>query len=171
MKLCEMTLCHKIYEQVQSILPAYEGVKAAWEKRKEVHPSGEIMFLDVSCPWKSHVNKIEEENETQGEMKFVLYKDGRGMHRIQCVPKKVGEFGDRCSLAESFRGLRDEALSKAVGITDGAFCHATGFIGGAWSLESVIKMGEMSIEAQKAKEAEVKTNGFVEPEEKKQRVE
>lgn len=46
MKLCEMTLCHKVYEQVQSIIPAFEGVKAAWEKRKEVHASGEVMFLD-----------------------------------------------------------------------------------------------------------------------------
>lgn len=128
-------------------MPAYEGVKAAWEKRKEVHPSGELMYLEISCPWKGHLNKIEEEAETFGELKFVLYKDGRGMFRIQAVPAKVGEFGDRCSLAEAFRGLRDDELSKAVGITDGGFVHATGFIGGAWSMESVVKMGEMSIDA------------------------
>ena len=132
-------------------MPAYEGVKAAWDARKEVHPSGELMYLEISCPWKGHVNKIEEENDVFGELKFVLYKDGRGMYRIQAVPKKVGEFGDRVSLAEQFRGLRGDELSKAVGVTDAEFCHASGFIGGAWSMPSVIKMAEISIAA--AKEA------------------
>lgn len=71
------------------------------------------------------------------------------MYRIQAVPLKVGEFGDRVSLHEKFRGLRGEDLSKAVGVSDAEFCHATGFIGGAWSMESVIKMAEMSIEGAK----------------------
>lgn len=54
-------------------------------------------------------------------------------------------FANRVSIHKDYRGLRGEELSKAAGITDGEFVHAAGFIGGAWSLESVIKMAEESL--------------------------
>lgn len=38
------------------------------------------------------------------------------------------------------RGLRGEELSKVAGVTDAEFVHAAGFIGGAWSTESAIKI-------------------------------
>jgi uncharacterized UPF0160 family protein len=38
-------------------------------------------------------------------------------------------------------------LANKSGIADIKFVHASGFIGGAASLESVLKMGHLSIEA------------------------
>lgn len=46
-----------------------------------------------------------------------------------------------------FKGLRDDELSKAAGIPDGVFVHMTGFIGGAKSKDSAIKLAIMSLDA------------------------
>ena len=90
------------------------------------------------------MNNIEKENDIYGSTKFVFFKDGRGMYRIQAV--SVGNsFENRVSIHKDYRGLRGEELSKAAGITDGEFIHAAGFIGGAWSIESCLKMAEASL--------------------------
>jgi len=67
------------------------------------------------------------------------------MFRVQALPAELGKFDNRVSLAEEMRGLRGEELNKAAGLTDGEFVHASGFIGGAWSKESAIKMAELSM--------------------------
>jgi len=67
------------------------------------------------------------------------------MVRVQAMPAKVGQFDNRISLSKSFRGLRGEEFSKIAGVTDAEFCHASGFIAGAWSVESCIKFAEISI--------------------------
>mmetsp|Transcript_100945 Transcript_100945/g.139286 ORF Transcript_100945/g.139286 Transcript_100945/m.139286 type:complete len:83 (+) Transcript_100945:924-1172(+) len=72
-------------------------------------------------------------------------KDARNMYRVQTVPPKLGSFDMRVPLAEAWRGKRQGDLNEASGLTDGEFVHKSGFIGGAWSQESVIKMAELSI--------------------------
>jgi uncharacterized UPF0160 family protein len=68
--------------------------------------------------------------------------------RIQGVPKKEGSFELRCPLKEAWRGIKDDQkLKELSGINDITFVHATGFIGGAVSIESTLKMGEMSMES------------------------
>ena len=61
------------------------------------------------------------------------------------VPISETSFENRCPIHKDYRGLRNDDLNKAAGITDGEFVHATGFICGAWSIESLIKMGEVSL--------------------------
>ena len=67
------------------------------------------------------------------------------MYRVQALPAKIGKFTNRISLAANMRGLRGEELNKVSGLTDAEFVHASGFIGGAWSKESVITMALNSI--------------------------
>ncbi len=68
------------------------------------------------------------------------------MHRIQTVPPKGSGYGMRVPLCKAWRGLRAQELKTITeGITDMEFVHHSGFIGGAWSLESVIKMAELSV--------------------------
>ena len=93
---------------------------------------------------------LEKEKELVGHIKFAFFKDGRGMVRIQALPAKIGQFDNRVSIAKPFRGLRGEELSKAAGVTDAEFVHAAGFIGGAWSVESAIKMAEASLKEHNA---------------------
>ena len=54
-------------------------------------------------------------------------------------------FTNRVSLCQAYRGLRGDALNKAAGVADAEFVHAAGFVGGAWSLESALKMVEASL--------------------------
>ena len=69
------------------------------------------MWFETSCPWKSHLLDIERENNLEGHIKFVFFKDGRGMFRVQALPAKgEGTFENRISLATNFRGLRGEEL-------------------------------------------------------------
>ena len=68
------------------------------------------------------------------------------MWRVIAIPaKRVGGFDNRVSICKSYRGLRGEELEKATGCIDAEFCHTAGFIGGAWSRESAIKMAEASV--------------------------
>jgi len=73
------------------------------------------------------------------------------MYRIITVPPKLGSFDMRVALAEAWRGKRQDDLNQVSGLTDGEFVHKSGFIGGAWSLKSVIAMAEMSIKEHEEK--------------------
>lgn len=47
----------------------------------------------------------------------------------------------------AWSGLRDEELQKVSGVHDATFVHNSGFIGGAKSLQSALRMAEMSLAA------------------------
>ena len=53
----------------------------------------------------------------------------------------------RIPLKEQWRGLRDTELREVSGFDDAVFVHATGFIGGAKTQQSAVRMAELSIEA------------------------
>ena len=67
------------------------------------------------------------------------------MWRVLTLAPKPGSFEMRVPIKKEWRGLRDEELKKVSGFEDIEFVHNTGFIGGAWSLETVLKMAEMSL--------------------------
>jgi len=80
-----------------------------------------------------------------GAVKFVLFVDSSGMHRIQAVTKEGTLFTNRVSLPEPWRGLRDAELVAASGIAGCRFVHATGFIGGADTFEAVQEMATKAL--------------------------
>jgi uncharacterized UPF0160 family protein len=67
------------------------------------------------------------------------------MFRVQAVSKSSSSFENRVSLCKAYRGLRGDALNEASGLPDCEFVHAAGFIGGAWSKDTAIKMAENSL--------------------------
>lgn len=71
-----------LYNMVNVSLPAREIVQRSWDARQQFHPSGEFMWMEPMCPWKEHVVSIEREQNQEGLIKFVFYKDGRGMVRL-----------------------------------------------------------------------------------------
>ena len=131
----------KVHGQVKVMMPAKALVKDVFANRKAFHDSGNFIMFKEHCPWREHLLKIEVEEGQEGAVKFAFFQDMRGMWRIQAIPQKSGSFENRISICEAYRGTRDDELNQKAGITDGAFVHAAGFIGGAWSLESCIKMG------------------------------
>ena len=129
-----------------SWIPAKTIVAKAFENRFNVDKSGEILILDQFCPWKEHLYNIEKENNAEGEIKFVLFKDSTGKWRVSTVSVTSTSFEFRLGLPEELRGLRDEELSKAAGVEGCIFIHAAGFIGGAQTEEAVLKLARMSLD-------------------------
>ena len=90
---------------------------------------------------------IEKDAGEVGRIKYVLYPDrGSKSWRIQAVPAESGSFLSRKPLKEAWRGLRDNELAVLTGIKDIRFVHHTGFIGGAQTYESVLKMAILCLE-------------------------
>jgi uncharacterized UPF0160 family protein len=66
---------------------------------------------------------------------------------LQCVPPGPGSFDQRKSMPDSWKGLRDDALSAACGVPGGVFVHASGFIGGNATYEGVLEMARKAVAA------------------------
>ena len=72
------------------------------------------------------------------------------MNIVQAIPKKSGNFfRNRISLLQAYRGLKGNELNNVSGLNDTEFVHVSGFIGGAWSQESAIKIAEESVKSYK----------------------
>jgi len=96
---------------------------------------------DTHFAWKGPLFDYEEENGCPGQIKYVFFTDSNGMWRIQTVGVRGGDsFSQRVPLHADWRGLRADELAAKSGIADIKFVHASGFIGGAGSLESVLLM-------------------------------
>jgi uncharacterized UPF0160 family protein len=127
-------------------------VKEFVQKRKSFHPSGKIIHLEKNCAWKEALIKVEKEMEIEGEILFAIYKNITGdSYRVSTIPLEPGSFEFRLGLNEEWRGQSMEQLRKTSGIEDMVFCHHSGFIGGAVSLESALKMAVTSMEKKKEK--------------------
>ena len=122
-----------------------DGYWSALESRV----SGRVLKLESRCPWKEHLNEIEDEmGLTDGEGKsilYVVYSDDKGQWRIQCVPQSPESFVSRKPLPASWRGVRDEDLSSVAGIEGCVFCHASGFIGGNRTLDGALQMVDKAL--------------------------
>lgn len=126
---------------------AMPAVKKAVLGATETHPSGRVIFFGAPISWKDALFKVEKELKLEGHILFVLYPDNEsGTYRVQAVGQSSGSFTLRQPLKAEWRGIRDEELAAVSGIADIIFCHQSGFIGGAKTLASALKMAELSIE-------------------------
>lgn len=105
-----------------------------------------ILVLEQACPWKDHLFDIERELSKEGLIQFVLFPLNNEGWRVQAVPVSKGSFSLRTPLKKEWRGMIDlEALKKLSGIDDIVFCHNNGFIGGAKTVESALRMAKESL--------------------------
>ncbi len=109
-------------------------------------------FIKAAIKEAENVVELEAYAETVGDDgvlvmdKNVPFKDFIRNHpKIKRVvyPRAEDQFGVFCNgnenhLPERFRGLRTEELNAASGLTDTIFCHKSGFMAVALSLESVL---------------------------------
>ncbi|ORZ19596.1 metal-dependent protein hydrolase [Absidia repens] len=143
-------LSQYIKNLVLSWLPARTLVVEALDRRQEVHPSGQVIALERSCPWKEHLMDLEKEQGlADTPILYVLYPESSvdGNWRIQCVPTRPEGFENRKSLPEAWRGFRDQELSQISKIDGCIFVHAGGFIGGNKSRHGAYEMARLSVEA------------------------
>lgn len=129
--------------------PAKPIVRDAILNRQTVSSTGMIILLSSFCPWKDHLFTLEKEMGLDVKIQFVVFKDNGGQgYRVQAVNLK-DSFELRTPLKADWRGIPDlDQLKKVSKIQDIVFCHNSGFIGGARSMESSVLMAELSLAGQ-----------------------
>jgi uncharacterized UPF0160 family protein len=133
--------CQQAYAEARALSLVLAAARTAEDPR--------VIVLDRKLPWEKAV--------FQGNLQdllFVIYpnEDATAWY-CRTVPPELGSFSQRLSLPEPWRGLQEEAFSKAAGISDGVFCHPSGFICGARSLDSVVQLARKAIVAGEVAEA------------------
>jgi len=140
-------LMEQVEVAVASWLPARSLTERAIEKGMGHFPSGQVLVLSQFAPWKDHLHELEEQRGTQGRALYVLFPDARCTWRIVAVPVEPDSFVSRKPLPKPWRGLRDEELSKLLGLPGCVFVHAGGFIGGHNTFEGAVEMARMALAA------------------------
>lgn len=107
-------------------------------------PERRILVLEQFMPWKHHL--FASKQEKAGDIWYVIFPSARGGYNVQCVPDAEDSFGERHALPVSWRGLRGEELAKVCGIESAIFCHPSGFIGGAGTLEDALAFARLAAE-------------------------
>lgn len=128
--------------------PSKEKMEKAFAAREDPR----IIIMDELFNWKSHLYDIEKgliakEGKLTDDNKviYVIYAGGDSW-RVQAVAVSPSSFVSRKPLPESWRGFRDEELSKISGIEGGVFVHASGFIGGNKTREGAIAMAKKALD-------------------------
>ena len=122
-------------------------VKEYLQNRLNVDKSGKIVFLERSIGWKRALLELEEELGIVGEILLVIFPNPSGGFRVQSMPETEGGFENRAPLVKEWRGLDEEKLREISGIKDIVFVHHSGFIGGAKTFESALKMARVTLES------------------------
>lgn len=95
-----------------------------------------IVTLSIGVPWKSIL--IPE------PVFFVIYPSTRGGFNAQAVPKSIGSNECKIYFPEVWRGKTD-TLTEISGIPDLIFCHSSGYLIAAKSIEAAIRACETAI--------------------------
>lgn len=127
--------CRQAYAEAKAVSFVTAAARATKDPR--------VIVLDRKLPWEKAVF-----DGGLADLLFVIYpnEDSTSWY-CRTIPPEPNSFGQRLPLPESWRGLQEEAFSKAAGIPDGVFCHPSGFICGARSRASAIRLAEQAIAA------------------------
>ncbi|THV04932.1 metal-dependent protein hydrolase [Dendrothele bispora CBS 962.96] len=120
-------------------------VSAISSSQEKVDSNGKIILLEQFLPWKEHLFDLEQESIIPPVATYIVYPDESGNWRVQAVPVTPESFESRKALPESWRGLRDEALSETSGVSGGIFVHASGFIGGNKTKEGALELAKLAL--------------------------
>ncbi|MBX2798521.1 MAG: MYG1 family protein [Myxococcales bacterium] len=84
-----------------------------------------VIELPEYLPWKSvYFANGGETHPTD----YVIHPATDGSWRIVAIPPKLGDFGQKRPLPESWAGLTDDELEAVTGISGSVFCHKNRFI-------------------------------------------
>ena len=132
--VAQKILTHKI-ERVNASARARSLVEEAMKKS-----DGTILILDRFMPWKRSVRETG--------FLYAIYPSNRGGYSIQAVTKDEKEEDQivlKLPFPESWRAATPEELQKESGVAGARFCHASGFLAAADTLEDAIALAKTSI--------------------------
>ena len=125
--------CRQAYAEAQALSLVMAAARKASDPR--------LIVLDRKLPWEKAVFQGD-----LSDLLFVIYpNEDLTAWYCRTIPPEPNSFGQRLALPESWRGLQEAEFSKAAGIEDGVFCHPSGFICGARSRESAVRLAEKAV--------------------------
>lgn len=132
------TILVKKFERIKSVQRAEVVVKKALEDAKN-----NIAVLSIGAPWKKFIIGTDTE--------FVVTPSTRGGYCGQGVPIDRDTNELKIAFPEAWRGKRDDEIKEISGIETLNFCHNSGFLITAETLDDVIKACEKAKDLAKDK--------------------
>lgn len=123
----------KEIEHIKSINRAEELVTKALKGLEDG-----ILVLPRSAPWKKFVK--------EKEVNFVIYPSNRGGYCAQAVQKDDKPNELKIPFPENWRGIEKELIGSVSGVETLQFCHNSGFLISALTLEDIIKACKITAE-------------------------
>ncbi len=120
------------FRQMNARREARSFVRAEVEKAE-----GRILELSRTAPWQEIV--------AETDLLYVIFPSARGGYMIQAVPDNSNRHESRLPFPADWRGASREDLEQITGIRGLNFCHATGYIAAADTLEAAREAAELSI--------------------------
>ncbi|MGN0485521.1 MAG: MYG1 family protein [Lachnospiraceae bacterium] len=133
-EMAQTILQHK-FERISSTERAKNQVLEAIQKS-----DGQILLLEEFMPWKKFV--------AHTTLKYAIYPSNRGGYSIQAIPEdeKVDEKEVlKLPFPEEWRGAKPEELQEKTGISTARFCHPSGFLAAADTLDGALAMAKISL--------------------------
>lgn len=126
-------------ERAQVEVEAREGIE------HDLHSCRDgVLVLRRWVPWKRPL--LESSSLKARTAQFVVYPSERGGFNCQAVPTSFESSGFRCLFPVDWRGLSAGELKRVCGIHDALFCHRSGFIAGAESVEGAKALGLLAMD-------------------------
>lgn len=125
------------FHQIRDEREAYEFVRGQALQCKDG-----ILHLGQAMPWKDAVRGLP--------VVYVIYPSNRGGFNIQAVPADEDASMLKVPFPESWRGAGLQKLQEMTGIGDLSFCHMSGFLCAAGTLEGAYRAARLSANMQKA---------------------
>lgn len=116
------------------------GIVADAIKQNKTH---DILILERALPWRKQVIPTE--------IKYVIHPSNRGGFCGIAVPETEGSQELKCPFRKEWRGKETEELQKISGIATLSFCHKSGFMVAADTLEDVVTACTKSLNHQERK--------------------
>lgn len=101
---------------------------------------GKVLVMDEVMPWKDTLKKTD--------IYYVIFESDRGGYIIQAVPTELADNDEKLPFPESWRGLPADELKAHTGIETLTFCHTSGFLCVAGTLEDAEKTAYLSLKEQ-----------------------
>jgi uncharacterized UPF0160 family protein len=133
---CTPILANALADSISAI-EAEKIVEKSFDNREDDN----ILILEQFCPWKRFLQNFDED----GDIMYVIFKDRANGYRVQAV-SEPDSMESKKPFPIEWAGKKPEVINELVGIDDAIFVHPAGFIAGAGSLESVLKMAELALD-------------------------
>lgn len=124
-----------------NLIKRYAGKVMARDKVRKSQANGRVLVLDTCLPWTDVVSS------EMPEVLVVVYPVGSdGDTRQWQLRAAVNpDMTPRLRLPQRWAGLEHKALAKASKVDSAVFCHRSGHLAGADSLEGALAMAESAL--------------------------